>query len=172
MIVGESSASPYLRRAVRNSMGTIFKLPVIESGKLSRMIAELRSRGVRCIAAHPQPALEGLLERFEGCVCGHEGLPSKPSPDLYKRALLNMELLPEEVLAVEDSPNGIAADNSRHRLSSPHFSFASALRSMINRSVSTGPGLIATTRSPSFGAPLPSARVNAISDALPAAPAI
>lgn len=51
----------------------------------------------------------GLLERFEGCVCGHEGLPSKPSPDLYKRALLNMELLPEEVLAVEDSPNGIAA---------------------------------------------------------------
>ena len=43
---------------------------------------------------------------------------------------------------------------------------------MTRRSVSTGPGLIATTRSPSAGAPLPSARVNAISDAFPAAPAI
>ncbi|MFO1476204.1 MAG: RNA methyltransferase [Verrucomicrobiota bacterium] len=30
LVVGESSSSPFLRRAVRNSMGTIFQLPVFE----------------------------------------------------------------------------------------------------------------------------------------------
>src|SRR5208283_720309 len=30
LLVGETSSSPFLRRAVRNSMGTIFQLPVIE----------------------------------------------------------------------------------------------------------------------------------------------
>ena len=59
--------------------------------------------------------------------------------------------------------------------SAPHRPTRCAARSrcsMTWRSVSTGPGLIPTTRSPSAGAPLPSARVNAISEALPAAPAI
>jgi tRNA G18 (ribose-2'-O)-methylase SpoU len=28
LLVGETSASPYLRRAVRNSMGTVFQLPI------------------------------------------------------------------------------------------------------------------------------------------------
>src|SRR6516162_3638118 len=32
LIVGETSSSPFLRRAVRNSMGTIFQLPVVEVG--------------------------------------------------------------------------------------------------------------------------------------------
>lgn len=53
LIVGETCASPFLRRAVRNSMGTIFNLPVIESGSLALSLGELRTRGVRCIAAHP-----------------------------------------------------------------------------------------------------------------------
>lgn len=50
-----------------------------------------------------------ILHRFEGCVCGHEGLPSKPASDLYKRCMLNMELSEDEAVAIEDSPNGIAA---------------------------------------------------------------
>ena len=33
LIVGETSTSPFLRRAVRNSMGAIFQLPVVELGK-------------------------------------------------------------------------------------------------------------------------------------------
>jgi tRNA G18 (ribose-2'-O)-methylase SpoU len=36
LIAGETSSSPYLRRAVRNSMGTIFQLPVIELAKLGQ----------------------------------------------------------------------------------------------------------------------------------------
>jgi len=36
LIVGETSSSPFLRRAVRNSMGAIFQLPVIELAKLGQ----------------------------------------------------------------------------------------------------------------------------------------
>jgi tRNA G18 (ribose-2'-O)-methylase SpoU len=53
LLVGETACSPYLRRAVRNSMGTIFQLPVMETQNLVRSLQELRSRGIRCIAAHP-----------------------------------------------------------------------------------------------------------------------
>lgn len=53
LLVGETSASPFLRRAVRNSMGTIFQLPVVESANLARTLADLRRGGMRCLAAHP-----------------------------------------------------------------------------------------------------------------------
>jgi tRNA G18 (ribose-2'-O)-methylase SpoU len=59
LIVGETSSSPFLRRAVRNSMGTIFQLPIVElkpkspPSTLVEALGELRSHGVRCIAAHP-----------------------------------------------------------------------------------------------------------------------
>ena len=36
LIVGETSSSPFLRRAVRNSMGTILQLPVVELAKLGQ----------------------------------------------------------------------------------------------------------------------------------------
>jgi tRNA G18 (ribose-2'-O)-methylase SpoU len=64
LLVGETSTSPFLRRAVRNSMGTIFQLPVVELGKgasravpaktLAETLPVLRGRGIRCIAAHPR----------------------------------------------------------------------------------------------------------------------
>ncbi len=62
LVIGETSTSPYLRRAVRNSMGAIFQLPVLELGNnaiagggktLVQTLGDLRARGIRCIAAHP-----------------------------------------------------------------------------------------------------------------------
>jgi tRNA G18 (ribose-2'-O)-methylase SpoU len=53
LLVGETSSSPYMRRAVRSSMGAIFKLPVVELENLAETIAALRAAGVRSIAAHP-----------------------------------------------------------------------------------------------------------------------
>jgi tRNA G18 (ribose-2'-O)-methylase SpoU len=53
LIVGETSSSPFLRRAVRSSMGTVFQLPIVETPDLVRCLSALRERGVRCIAAHP-----------------------------------------------------------------------------------------------------------------------
>ncbi|MGA2853113.1 MAG: RNA methyltransferase [Verrucomicrobiota bacterium] len=94
LIVGETSSSPFLRRAVRNSMGTIFQLPVIELAKLGQRhqftakphstkltlvecLKELRGRGVRCIAAHPHTDKNYLSKAdFSGDCCiifGSEG---------------------------------------------------------------------------------------------------
>jgi|ERR1051326_60115 tRNA G18 (ribose-2'-O)-methylase SpoU len=53
LIVGETSSSPFLRRAVRSSMGTVFELPIIETSNLLESLSSLKERGVRCIAAHP-----------------------------------------------------------------------------------------------------------------------
>jgi tRNA G18 (ribose-2'-O)-methylase SpoU len=53
LITGETSTSPFLRRAVRSSMGAIFHLPVVESTNLVASLETLRSRQIHCIAAHP-----------------------------------------------------------------------------------------------------------------------
>jgi tRNA G18 (ribose-2'-O)-methylase SpoU len=53
LIAGETSCSPYLRRSVRASMGTIFKMPAIEAVSLVEVLRELKKLGIRCVAAHP-----------------------------------------------------------------------------------------------------------------------
>jgi tRNA G18 (ribose-2'-O)-methylase SpoU len=56
LLIGETSSSPFLRRAVRASMGTIFQLPVVETGSLANTLHALRQRHLRCLAAHPHAA--------------------------------------------------------------------------------------------------------------------
>ncbi|MCU1491616.1 MAG: family hydrolase [Acidimicrobiaceae bacterium] len=51
----------------------------------------------------------GLSERFPVIVTPTSGLPPKPAPDLYLEACRRLKVSPERALAVEDSPNGIAA---------------------------------------------------------------
>ena len=53
LIAGETCSSLFLRRTVRNSMGALFKLPVLESANLPHTLRDLRLRGIRCLAAHP-----------------------------------------------------------------------------------------------------------------------
>ena len=78
LLVGETSSSPYLRRAVRNSMGTIFRLPVVQLSDLVGAINEMRSvHGIHVIAAHPHTD-QKVLHRasFGGDCCivfGSEG---------------------------------------------------------------------------------------------------
>ncbi len=55
LLVGETSSSPFLRRAVRNSIGAIFKLPVVETANLVAALDQLRAQRIRIIAAHPYP---------------------------------------------------------------------------------------------------------------------
>ena len=77
LVVGETCASPFLRRAVRNSMGAIFHLPVITATNLVRSLNELRDRGIRCLAAHPHTDKKLLSQAdFSGDCClvfGSEG---------------------------------------------------------------------------------------------------
>ncbi len=77
LISGETCCNPYLRRTVRNSMGAIFKLPVLESANLVQTLGELRAQGVRCLAAHPHTDKKVLSHAdFTGDCCvvfGSEG---------------------------------------------------------------------------------------------------
>ncbi|HEY5042119.1 MAG TPA: RNA methyltransferase [Verrucomicrobiae bacterium] len=77
LVVGETCGSPFLRRAVRNSMGAIFDLPVATTASLVQSVRELRTRGVRCIAAHPHTDKKFLAQAdFTGDCCivfGSEG---------------------------------------------------------------------------------------------------
>ena len=76
ILVGETSSSPYLRRAVRNSMGTVFKLPVVHLENLAATLRDFNARGIITIAAHP-PSTDNLmtLDDVKSCciIFGSEG---------------------------------------------------------------------------------------------------
>lgn len=82
LIVGEMCSSPFLRRSVRNSMGTIFQLPVVESKNLAATLKELSGQGIRVIAAHPHTEKKFIAHTdFRGDVCvvfGSEGTGVSP----------------------------------------------------------------------------------------------
>jgi tRNA G18 (ribose-2'-O)-methylase SpoU len=77
LLVDNSSASPFLRRAVRNSMGTIFKLPVVETDNIPQALGCLRGKQIRVIAAHPHAEKLTVHDtNFAGDTClvfGSEG---------------------------------------------------------------------------------------------------
>lgn len=54
LLISKNSSSPFLRRAVRSSMGGIFKIPVLEELDLPETLEKLRRREIRCVAAHPR----------------------------------------------------------------------------------------------------------------------
>jgi tRNA G18 (ribose-2'-O)-methylase SpoU len=77
MLVGETSGSPFLRRAVRSSMGAIFRLDIVELDNLAEGLERLRAVGVHCVAAHPHTDRRTLPQaRFAADCCivfGSEG---------------------------------------------------------------------------------------------------
>ena len=83
LIVGETCSSPFLRRSVRNSMGTIFQLPVVTSANLIQSLNELRAHGIHCLAAHPHTDKKLLsqtdLTRDCCVVFGSEGKGLSPA---------------------------------------------------------------------------------------------
>lgn len=77
LLVGETCCSPFIRRAVRASMGTIFRLPAFELTSLAATLQVLRARGIRIIAAHPHTDQRTVTQaEFRGDCCvvlGSEG---------------------------------------------------------------------------------------------------
>lgn len=52
LIVGETSSSPYLRRAIRQSMGSVFNLPIVATKNLSETLSLLEEKfSTQCLAA-------------------------------------------------------------------------------------------------------------------------
>lgn len=77
LLVADTTCSPYLTRAIRTSMGAVFRLLVVEGLPLAETLRRLRVRGVRSVAAHPTATGRSLAEvDFRGDVCivlGSEG---------------------------------------------------------------------------------------------------
>jgi tRNA G18 (ribose-2'-O)-methylase SpoU len=77
IIVGETSSSPYLRRAVRNSMGTVFQIPIVHVEDLQSTLTNLKStHGYNVVAAHPGGEHTLYETDLTGNVCivlGNEG---------------------------------------------------------------------------------------------------
>ena len=53
ILVSETSSSPYLRRAVRSSMGAVFRIPIVQCASLAANLHALRAKGILTVAAHP-----------------------------------------------------------------------------------------------------------------------
>lgn len=82
LLTAENSCSPWLRRAVGASVGTIFRLPAIELTDLCETLRTLKERGIWCVAAHPHTDRRTLLAadfRRDVCVVfGAEGEGIRP----------------------------------------------------------------------------------------------
>jgi tRNA G18 (ribose-2'-O)-methylase SpoU len=82
LLVSETCTSPFVRRAVRGSMGAIFQLPVIEGVPLPETLQSLRERGINVVAAHPHVAGRTLtMAELRGDCCivlGSEGYGISP----------------------------------------------------------------------------------------------
>jgi tRNA G18 (ribose-2'-O)-methylase SpoU len=78
LLVGETSSSPYLRRAVRNSMGTLFDLPVVHVSSLAGTLEQIRgTQKIPILAARPRAQEKEIQQArlTEDCclVFGSEG---------------------------------------------------------------------------------------------------
>jgi HAD superfamily hydrolase (TIGR01509 family) len=88
----------------------------IEPG-VEEYIAQAKELGLKLAVASSSPRqwvvghLEqrGLLAHFDVVVTRDEVARTKPEPDLYRAALLGLDLAPHQTLALEDSPNGVTA---------------------------------------------------------------
>jgi HAD superfamily hydrolase (TIGR01509 family) len=81
------------------------------------LLAEAKARGVRRAVASSSPRswVRGYLEQlgiageFDALCCGDEVARAKPDPELYHAALSALNVPARHAVALEDSPNGIAA---------------------------------------------------------------
>ncbi len=103
---------------------------------VAELLEGLDRKGIRrCVATSSRRSfatealsLAGILGRFEFLICGDEVARGKPAPDIYLQAAKSFQLLPEELLVLEDSSHGTVAaraagcfvvavpgDHSRHQ---------------------------------------------------------
>ncbi len=123
------------RQALLDRMGGRFPLAEVSAHGRERYLQRLRSEGVALkpgltelldwLAARAVPvavatstqhalameklALAGLAARFETIVCGDQVPRGKPAPDVYREAVLRIDVDPARCIALEDSEIGLRA---------------------------------------------------------------
>ena len=80
LVVGETSSSPWLRRAVRVSMGTVFRLRIHFTESLVALLADLRGQGFLTVAAASDGDVVHAVDLTGDCcvVLGNEDQGVRP----------------------------------------------------------------------------------------------
>ena len=82
---------------------------------ISELLDALQQKGITTAIASSSPpdriqrhlSLLGLYHRFDIICSGYEVANGKPAPDIYLKAAAASGAVPEECIAIEDSPTGI-----------------------------------------------------------------
>jgi putative hydrolase of the HAD superfamily len=109
-----------LRIRFRNESGyEIQRSPILPG--VTNILAEAKRRNMKLAVASSSPhswvdmhlTRLGLLQQFDKIICGDDVAPgrTKPKPDLFLKALNQLNVKANEALIFEDSPNGIEAAN-------------------------------------------------------------
>lgn len=89
---------------------------------LIELLTELRKREIHIglASSSVRSFVLGVLNHlnirdyFEVIICGDDGYPIKPAPDLYQAAAAGLKLQPEKAIAIEDSETGASAAIAAH----------------------------------------------------------
>jgi TrmH family RNA methyltransferase len=78
VLLSDGCASPFAPKTLRASMGAAVQLPIVEGGDMAQTVAELRARGITCLAAalYRSEPLSAAAREYPGGVCvviGSEG---------------------------------------------------------------------------------------------------
>jgi tRNA G18 (ribose-2'-O)-methylase SpoU len=99
VLVGETSCSPYLRRAVRNSLGGVFCVPILHVAYLAETLQQLHDRHNFHIVGADANKLRPLQEyRFPRDVClvfGHEDLGLSEDVQRYCQDFVTIPMGPQ-----------------------------------------------------------------------------
>jgi HAD superfamily hydrolase (TIGR01509 family) len=113
--LGRALAQDVLDRRVERRTELVLAQPVMAG--VATLVDDARAAGLRLGVASSSSRqwvmghLDrlGLLDRFECVRCRDDVAAVKPAPDLYLAVAGCLGVTPEEALALEDSPNGVAA---------------------------------------------------------------
>lgn len=105
---------PFEGDAVRHERTrTLIRQAPLRPGVAALLDAASVPLGVASSSPHawvdPGLSARGIADRFEAILCADDVVRAKPFPDLYLEACRRLDADPEWTIAVEDSPNGIAA---------------------------------------------------------------
>ncbi len=84
---------PYAKEALSMLKEKGYRLAIVTATAAHRAVSELSALG--------------LYEFFDEIISAHMVKRGKPAPDVYEFACQKLQVLPQETIAVEDSPNGV-----------------------------------------------------------------
>jgi HAD superfamily hydrolase (TIGR01509 family) len=119
MILEELLEQPGRAAEINDEMLELVEAEMVASEPMpgaADLVAELRGRVPVALASNSWRQLvtvalhaADLTDSFDAVVCGDEVAHPKPAPDIYLETARQLGVQPEGTIALEDSPNGVAA---------------------------------------------------------------